>query len=144
MWRELLSAWSSDCSFTAPATPSALLRAEEMVGIALPRDLTSLLLESDGVNDKYGMPMVLAAADIARTNNDFRANEDFAELYMPFDPLLLFGSYANSDYFAYRILKGGFQGNDIYRWEHETDSRTWVAPSLERYLEWVLSGRIAG
>jgi hypothetical protein len=31
---------------------------------------------------------------------------------------------------------------DIFVWDHETDSRTWVAPRLEEYLEWWLDGRI--
>jgi hypothetical protein len=27
-------------------------------------------------------------------------------------------------------------------WNHEDDSRTWVAPNLAKYLEWWLTGRI--
>ena len=61
---------------------------------------------------------------------------------MPFDPLLFFGDAGNGDQFAYAIHEAQVRRNDIFAWDHETDSRTWVAPSLERYLEWWLSGRI--
>jgi hypothetical protein len=30
----------------------------------------------------------------------------------------------------------------VFVWNHEDDSRTWVAPSLRVYLEWWLTGKI--
>jgi hypothetical protein len=142
MWRELIQALSSDCVVHAPASALAVSSAEQALGLALPADLVSLLLETDGVHDRYGFPLVLPLAEIVETNGYFRANSDFAELYMPFDPLLLFGTAANSDYFAFRILKGNIRDREIFRWYHEDDSRTWAANGLELYLEWRLNGHI--
>jgi len=40
------------------------------------------------------------------------------------------------------ILNGAIQRPDVFVWNHEDDSRTWVAPDLRRYLEWWADGRI--
>jgi hypothetical protein len=34
------------------------------------------------------------------------------------------------------------RGTIIFVWNHENDSRTWVAPSLEIYLDWWISERL--
>ena len=39
----------------------------------------------------------------------FRANADFAELYMPFDALLFFADAGNGDQFAYAIQAGAIR-----------------------------------
>jgi hypothetical protein len=31
---------------------------------------------------------------------------------------------------------------DVFLWDHETDSRTMVAPRLAAFLEWYLDGRL--
>ena len=33
-------------------------------------------------------------------------------------------------------------GLHVFVWNHEDDSRAWAAPTLERYLEWWLSGQL--
>ncbi|BAU85302.1 SMI1/KNR4 family protein [Streptomyces laurentii] len=58
---------------------------------------------------------------------------------MPFDPLLFFGEAGNGDLFAFLAR---IDRPDVVVWNHELDSRTWVAPSLTTYLDWRLSGRI--
>lgn len=57
---------------------------------------------------------------------------------MSFDQLLFFADAGNGDQFAFSML-GRF---DVFAWDHETDSRTNVAPDLATYLEWWLDGRI--
>jgi len=61
---------------------------------------------------------------------------------MPFDSLLFFADAGNGDHFSYPIQSGIIQKSDIFVWSHEDDSRTWVAPSLEKYLEWCLTGKM--
>ncbi|WSL80461.1 SMI1/KNR4 family protein [Kitasatospora sp. NBC_01266] len=58
---------------------------------------------------------------------------------MPFDPLLFFADAGNGDLFA---LLPRIGRPDVFVWNHEDDSRTWVAPSLAKYLEWWLTGQI--
>ncbi|NUW33907.1 SMI1/KNR4 family protein [Nonomuraea sp. SMC257] len=58
------------------------------------------------------------------------------QLYMPFNPLLFFADYGGGDQFAYVVDPGR---HDIFVWDHETDSRRWVADNLEEYLRRRLS-----
>lgn len=56
---------------------------------------------------------------------------DLAELYLPFDGLLFFGDNGGGDQFAF-VLRDNRR--DIFVWDHETDSRYWVAGHLESYV----------
>ena len=47
---------------------------------------------------------------------------------------IIFADGGNGDLFGYSVLNGMVQRDDIYVWNHENDSRTWVAPSLK--LSW--------
>jgi hypothetical protein len=54
---------------------------------------------------------------------------------MPFDHLLFFGDDGGGDQFALSIQADGvIHKYDIYRWEHETDARSWFASGLEQFL----------
>lgn len=87
----------------------------------------------------HGLRLVWASAQIATENRTFRTYPDFARLYMPFDPLVFFADGGNGDQFA---LLASIDREDVFVWNHETDSRTWVAPNLATYLDWWLTGRI--
>ena len=132
MWRERILAAGHRPA--APASAESIAAAEAAVGCALPDELRGLLVESDGVRDQYGFELVFRAAELAEQNRGMRSQPDFAELYMPFDPLLFFGASGNGDLFAYRILAGEVRDDDIFVWDHETDSRTQVTWGLERFL----------
>lgn len=124
------------------AQESELAAAETALGVRLPEELRAMLLASNGVFGQYELPVVWTLDAIVRENLAFRANADFRELYMPFDHLLFFGDAGNGDQFAYPILAGEVRKRDVFGWNHETDSRTWVAPTLERYLAAALGGTI--
>jgi hypothetical protein len=80
---------------------------------------------------------------IAEDNLRFRSNKDFKSLYMPFSDLLFIADAGNGDQFAFPIdADGAIRRPDVFVWNHEDDSRTWVAPSLKRYFEWWISGQI--
>ncbi|MFJ4776499.1 SMI1/KNR4 family protein [Streptomyces sp. NPDC088762] len=119
---------------------SALLRCASSLGHAsLPADLVSLLRESDGIEGEYGDGLIWSVERIASENRTLRDDVELATLYMPFDPLLFFADAGNGDLFA---LLPGLRRPDVFVWNHEDDSRTWVAPSLAKYLEWWLTGQI--
>lgn len=135
MWRELISGLFTDAKFRPPVTASELEHAERELRIAFPDELRSLLLETNGVSAYYSSPLVWPVEEIATQNRLFRENPDFAELYMPFDCLLLFGAEGNSDHFGYRILDGRIRDTSfIYEWDHESDGRVWFATDLPDYF----------
>ncbi len=76
-----------------------------------------------------------------KDNLFYRNFEDYRDIYMPFDNLLFFSDAGNGDLFCYAILKNGtIEKTDIYVWNHEDDSRTWVAASLKHFIEgWITS-----
>lgn len=141
MWRELIEQHTSDARFAAPATEQALRRAERTLGHLLPEDLIKLLGETDGVLDENGHNLVFSAEQLLQGNLEMRTYPALKRLYMSFEQLLFFSDTpADGNLFAYALIPEGRP--DILVWDHETDSRRWVAPSLAAFLEWWPTGRI--
>ncbi|MEU2992324.1 SMI1/KNR4 family protein [Streptomyces griseoincarnatus] len=92
-------------------------------------------LESDGLTDEYGTDVVWSAQRILDDNMHFRGDEQFRSLYMPFDSLMFFGDNGGGDQFAFVRVP---ERNEVFVWDHETDSRNLVSPDLESYLRSVL------
>jgi hypothetical protein len=138
MWRERIARWAGDdLTFAAPAELAAVAAAEDALGQPLPAALVALLRESDGVEGEYGLGLVWPLVRIVEDNLMFRTFPAFAEVYMPFDPLLFFADAGNGDQFAFPRTPAR---DEVFAWDHEDDSRRWVAGSLEKYLEWWLDG----
>lgn len=125
-------------TFSPPASNDELAAAAAALGTALPQQLRELLSETNGVEGEYGLGLVWEVARIAKDNKWFQTNEDYRELYKPFDGLLFFADAASGDQFG--ISLAGNQ--EIYVWDHEDDSRTWVAPTILGYLEGWMTGHL--
>lgn len=138
MWTALIREIAPEAVLLPPATRRALDGAAVVLGGPLPEPLVALLSETNGVRGEYGLGLVWPVETIAAENVAFRTNADFRDLYMPFDPLLFFADAGNGDQFAFLWTP---RRDEVFVWDHETDSRTWVAPSLETYLRWWLDGR---
>ncbi len=141
-WREFVQSLTSDFAFHSSATLDEIEKVESSLGILFPDDLKSLLQESDGIVGSYGSGLIWDVERIKKDNLNFRQFPDFKDLYMPFDHLLFFADAGNGDQFAFGILNRKIRNPDIFVWNHEDDSRTWVAPSLDVYLEWWLNGKL--
>jgi hypothetical protein len=141
MWRELIRDLDPQSTFFPGATTLQLTALEGALSITLREELKSLLMESNGVRGEYELRLIWSAEEIVQRNLDMR-NAVFRESYMPFENLLFFADAGNGDQFAYPIIQGPSIKPDIFAWDHENDSRTWVAPSLRRYIEWWLSGKL--
>jgi hypothetical protein len=123
---------------TPPARAESVSATEAALGHRLPNDLTEVLAESDGIEGDYALGLLWNVERIRRDNLEFRTYEDFRELYMPFDGLVFFADAGNGDQFGLSLT-----GNcEVYVWDHENDSRTWVAPTVMAYLEGWMTGRI--
>lgn len=142
MWRERITSWCSIAAYAPGCSTDVLDAAARELGVRVPPELRDLLTESDGVLGEYEAGLVWPISRIVEDNQSFRANADFRDLYMPFGDLLFFADAGNGDQFAFPIQGGAIRRPDIFAWNHESDSRTWVAPSLERYLDWWLSGKL--
>ena len=95
----------------------------------------------DGVNGiagEHGLGLLWSAGRIAADNAQFRSSADMADLYMPFDALIFFADAGNGDQF-FVSMRGS---NEIYVWNHEDDSRAWVAPTVWDYLRGRMRGHI--
>lgn len=142
MWRDILEKLSADLTFQSPASDSEMTRITHDLGVELPDELREILSESNGIEGEYGLGLLWNGTRILEDNLSFRNSPDFADLYMPFDNLLFFGDAGNGDQFAFTILRGGVTRSDIFVWNHEDDSRSWIAPSLKVFYEWWLTGKI--
>lgn len=140
MWKELISNLTEHAEFAPPVSDERLATTESALDIKLPDDLKNLLRESNGVVGEYGLGLIWDIDRIETDNLQFRNNSDFKQLYMPFDHLLFFGDAGNGDQFAYPIHAGMIRRPDVFAWDHEDDTRKWVASSLQQYLEWWLNG----
>ncbi len=117
-----------------PAEKAQILEAESELGIEFSNDLKSFYLESNGVIYQNSM-VIIPITEMITTNLDYRSRQGFSELYMSFDNLLIFGEAPNGDLFAYPIKKSGkIESLDIFGWDHETDSRLWVASDLKNFI----------
>ena len=112
------------------------------MAVRIPDDLRALLTESNGIDGEHGLGLVWPLQRIVEDNLAFRARPDFHELYMSFTDLLFFADAGNGDQFAYAISAGEVRRRDVFVWNHENDSRTWIAPDLRTYLDRWLSGKI--
>lgn len=139
MWRERIRALSDRATFSDAADEASFEWAEQALGTPLPSVLTHLLAESNGVWGEYDLGLVWPLERIVSDNLLFRSSPRFRDLYMPFDPLLFFADAGNGDQFAFVRAP---QRDDIFVWDHETDSRTWVAGNLDQYLQWWLDGTL--
>jgi hypothetical protein len=143
-WREWLPTLSADIKLRDPATESDVAAAEAVLHTTFDGQLRSLLLASDGIGGRYGFWLVWPANRIASENGRYRTIASLKELYMPFDHLLFIGEAGNGDLFAYPITADGNAGSrgDIFRWDHETDGRLWVAGGLRQYIQGFTDGTI--
>lgn len=141
MWRELIEQHTSQARFASPATEQALHRTEETLGHLLPNDLVKLLSETDGVIDSNGYNLVFSAEQLLQGNLEMRTYPALKRLYMSFDQLLFFSDVpGDGSLFAYALVPEGRP--DIFVWDHRTDNRRSIAPSLEQFIEAWLTGRI--
>lgn len=154
-WKTFLSAIhqvepTAGFNFELPIDEALLVQFHQTFGLTLPDQLTQLYEQTNGVqqtiivNSKKIVigDLIWPLEYTIRQNIEMRTHSTFANLYMPFDHLLFFADAGNGDLFAFAVLNKKIRNPDIFVWNHENDSRTWVAPSLEQFVEWRIQGKI--
>ncbi|EFM10102.1 Cell wall assembly/cell proliferation coordinating protein, KNR4-like protein [Paenibacillus curdlanolyticus YK9] len=143
MWKDFIRTIKEDAAFAKAATEAELEEVSDRFNLVLPKELKDLLEETNGVSDEYGCHLVWPTSRIIEENLEARSSEDYKDEYMPFDSLLFVADAGNGDLFGYSVLNGAITKDDIYTWNHEDDSRTWVAPSLKQFIEGWIKGEIS-
>ena len=143
MWKTYINSISAEQQFRDPATDAELTIIKEKLKIELPEELKQLYWETNGVFDEFGCPLIWSIDQIVEDNLNYREDEDYKDIFMPFEHLLFFSDAGNGDLFGYAILNGVIQKTDIYVWNHEDDSRTRVASSLKDFIKGWISGDIS-
>ncbi|MFD8450909.1 SMI1/KNR4 family protein [Streptomyces coelicoflavus] len=134
-WRESIERFPSALS-RDPAKPHVLEHLERLLEIVLPAELKAFLSESDGLLDEYGTEVVWSAERILSDNLAFRNDDHYRSLYLPFDSLLFFGDNGSGDQFAFTCRP---PHDGVVVWDHETDERALVSPSLESFVRSALT-----
>ncbi|MEU2720399.1 SMI1/KNR4 family protein [Streptomyces smyrnaeus] len=130
-WKTAVHQSCPEAEFGEPVHPDRVADAEQRLGCRLPSQLADLLRETDGIVGHDGVDTVWTLGRIVEDNLRFWSDSGFAALYMPFQPLLFFGDNGGGDQFAFVRTP---PRADIFVWEHEDDSRRWVAGDLWDYL----------
>lgn len=141
MWKEYFKGISEDCTFNKPAFENEIDKVEELFNVKLPEELRQIMLETNGVKGSYDLGMVWSLDLIINENMRYR-DDFFKEYYMPFDNLIFFAESGIGDLFGFPVVRDGFCKDDVFVWNHENDSRKWIAPSVSKYIEWSLNGLI--
>lgn len=142
MWKNYINTISKEYSFKSPASQAEITQITKELNIELPKKLLELLSETNGVFDSFNCPLIWSSSQIIKENLFFRNFSNYKDIYMPFNHLLFFSDNGCGDLFGYRILNSDIQTEDIYVWNHEDDSRTWVASSLELFIKDWITGEI--
>ena len=143
MWKEYIQSATTGYHFAKPASKTKIRQIKEKLHVDLSSDLLGLLSETNGVFDKFDCPLVWSTNQIIKDNLFFRTFNDYKDIYMPFDHLLFFSDAGNGDLFGFAVLNGSIQRDDVFVWDHETDSRKWVASSLKDFIEGWANSRIS-
>lgn len=133
-WAEFTRTLPPEVGLQNPASDEQMKALEAFVGQPLPPRYVSFLRHSNGL---VGHSDLIFSAENAITTNEVLVSNyvhfNWAELYMPFGGMFFIGMNADGDYFFLRMLKGQMM-EDVYRWEHESDSRVWFARDVQDFL----------
>ncbi len=144
-WQDFVQNLTDDCEFFPPVTEEQITEAESSLQLKLPRDLRSLLLETNGIyNTKAKIHFVWTLEEIVRANSSLRTEEFRAKSFMPLDHLLFFANVGvDGILLAFPIAASGdVKNKDIIAWYPIEDSRPVVAFSLKNYLQRWISGKL--
>jgi SMI1 / KNR4 family (SUKH-1) len=120
----------------APAE-AAVADTERVLGSRLSESLRDLYAHSDGLTDEWGYAYVLPISDLRQQNQHFRTA--FGDLYMSFDDLILFGQLGNGDMLFQPLVPR--DNENVFVWDHEDDSRTWLASDVADALRRLAAGQ---
>jgi hypothetical protein len=98
--------------------------------------------EANGTTDRYG-DGIWSAEQVIRTNLEFRSYPEQNDLYMTFEACFFFAGAGNGDQFFFPVQADGqIHRPDVFVWDHESDSRKWVANDLQHFVTAWFAGKL--
>ncbi len=144
---ELNSLDTKKFRFRTPASNNLFFNLKkEFQLVELPIEFEEMYKRTDGIQEllegKVIGEFIWSIEKIIKENKEYRTNPDFKNLYMSFEQLLFISDAGNGDLFGFVTLNGRIDRFDIFTWNHENDSRMWVAPNLTTFIKWWINGTI--
>ena len=139
---------STKFHLSLPVSEESLIDLKSRFGLSeLPKDLEELYRQSDGIHEIMDETklwnLIGSVEEVIEMNETQRSDPGYKDCFMSFDELFFFsGTAGNGDLFGFVVLHGKFVKSDVYVWNHEDDSRYWVAPDLIKFVEWWTNGKI--
>jgi cell wall assembly regulator SMI1 len=130
-WRDKINLCFPACKLSNPAPKALILDSESKLGRTLPADLVALLSESNGFTTARGDSVIEPIDYIISDTLDLWSYED---LYIAPKTMVAFGGPGDGDRYFFPILPNGEYKDEVYLWDHETDSRKWISQSLADFL----------
>ncbi|OQP58131.1 hypothetical protein A3860_07335 [Niastella vici] len=151
-WIEFISTEISkkndiELRFNSPVPESRLIELKEQFGLTqLPFELEQFYRQTNGIDEyiyveKIG-EFIWSIDRVIETNKFNRNSPRYKDIYKSFDDLLFFSDAGNGDLFGFETLNGKFERSDVYVWNHENDSREWIAPNMKVFIEGWTNGFI--
>jgi hypothetical protein len=158
-WRELIAGlyqkqeegYAVKAEFYPGVSEAELRIAESRLGVELPPQQRSLVLETNGVMETMSVDggewfnsgwLLWPLEKIVEENLNIRSDSHYRKNYIPLDCFLFFADAGNGDLFGYSIVNGEIRCGDVFAWGHENDSRPNIAPSLAQFVEGWNNGTI--
>lgn len=124
-----------------PASAMELARCEAgLGGQSLHNDLLFILGEVSNGMRRHWDELLWGAVELGERNLEMRTWVTESGCYMPFEPLQFFRDMGNGDLVGLPVVAE--VNSSVFLWDHEQDSRTWVAPDLATYFEWSVTNRL--
>ena len=112
---------------------------ESAFNLELPLELIDFYKETNGIveilNEEIIGDLIWSVERLIRENQAYRTTPEFEDW-------LFIADAGNGDNFGYGIHENSIQSTDLYVWNHEDGSKTWVAPNLETFVIGWTSGEI--
>ena len=131
MYIEKIRRYMKENNFINPQPPvelSMIAEAESKLGVGFPDELKKMLSEMNG--DKW---LLWSVEQIVDDNMQIR--EYLADCYEGINELLFIAGNGCGDYYAYSIQNGQILTTEMIIWEHEDNSKTFVAHSLLEMID---------
>lgn len=127
-WQEIAQA--TGLRLTPPPERCEVDAAEGALACHFSPSLRATYEQTNAILDEWGYAYVLPIAELVEQNKQLRSM--YADVYMSFDDLIIFGQLGNGDLlFQPRVPDGN---DNVFLWDHEDDSRTWYGRDVEDAL----------